>query len=97
MKENKIDNNCINCGSCANDYIICNSMLLECDNFHCTNNNLKFDEREQRVKNKTVCEYWQPMVIKVNKREKSIKDLLYYIAKRLEDVASILKEDNETN
>lgn len=98
MRENKINNNCMNCASCVKLYAnLRGEYFVVTGRCYCNNTNLTKRESIKRMDNLVACEYWQPKEIQINKRKKCIKEMLYDIANKLEDVASILKEDNETN
>jgi hypothetical protein len=41
------------------------------------------------------CKHWETAAVKKAEREKSIRETLKYMSKRLHDIALILKDDKE--
>lgn len=91
----RIKNNCIHCAHCIKHYGNLNGkyyIISGC--IHCKNSNLTLQESSRRILDQVKCEYWQEEQIQIDERRKSIERLLYDAAKKLNDVAQILEEDN---
>ena len=94
----KIDNNCLHCAYFVKHYANLNgTFYLVGGCKHCINSNLSFKESNKRMSNIVKCEYWEPEQIQIDKRRQSIKYYLQFTANKLNEIAQILKEDNERN
>lgn len=92
-----IDNNCFECAYCARHYYNLNGTFRFANCMHCTNGNITVRARKNRTANKIKCEYWQPEEIQIEQRRNNIELYLSITAKKLQEIALILKEDNERN
>lgn len=98
MKKETISNNCNNCAYCVKHYANWRGKYYEVTGCrHCTNRELTTRERKQRMNDIVVCEHWQPMEIQVQKRREYIQETLKDMSDCLQDIATILKEDNKNN
>ena len=96
MKTNKIVNNCTNCAYYVKHYANLRGKYFQVTGcLHCINTKLTKREQKARMNNLVACEYWEPMQIQVEKRRKNIEEMLKDMCNYLEQIAEILKEDNE--
>lgn len=95
MKNIKIENNCEHCAHGAKHYFIVGGTFRRANCLHCVRREMTQLQRESRVRNKIKCEYWQPEQILIDKRRESIDTVLRDAARKLNDVAEILREDAE--
>ena len=77
----RIDNNCFECAYCVKHYYNVRGTFQLA--------------KKKRIANKAKCEYWQPEKVQIEKRRESIKEYLRTTAEKLNEIAQILKEDNE--
>ena len=100
MKKNNnieiINNKCFECAYFVKHYANLNGafyLVLGCK--HCINTNLTLNERTKRMLNKAKCDCWQPEEIQIEQRRQSIEQYLQSTAKKLNEIAQILKEDSK--
>lgn len=92
----KIDNKCYKCAYFVKHYANLNGMFyLVAGCMHCINTDLSLSERKKRMLNTIKCENWQPEIIQIERRRESIETYLSITAEKLQEIAQILKEDNE--
>jgi hypothetical protein len=60
---------------------------------HCTNTLAK--ARDKRKKYHIVCEHWEPIEIREQERKEAIERTLRNMAKQIESIAMILKDDEK--
>ncbi len=98
MKNETISNNCRDCAYFVKHYANWRGKYYEvvgCQ--HCINDELTTRERKQRMNDLVVCEHWQPMEIQVQQRKENIQETLLHVCSLLQDIADILKKDNEND
>ncbi len=88
---------CQNCRYFAAHYVKLARGYFSCTGNcgHCTNENLPFQRPQIIAKRHLECEYWEPLQIQIDERRKNIIDFLYKMAERIEEIACILKDDND--
>ena len=96
MKKERIDNNCYKCAYFVKHYANLHGTFYFVNGcMHCVNVNLTKSESKKRMLNNVKCEYWQPEKIQIEQRRESIEKYLRLTAKKLNEIAQILKEDSE--
>ena len=84
-----MEKTCKNCRYYSQHYVKSRSSIHRVDCGHCLNRN------NSRLKPRGVCEYWESIEIKKEERKKAIKETLDFIAKKLDEIAMILKNDTK--
>ena len=92
MKNNKTEQNCENCRYYLQHYAKIDTYFTKVFCGHCTNPLAK--ARDKRKKYNIVCEHWEPIEIREQERKEAIERTLWNMAKQIESIAMILK-DNE--
>ncbi len=92
MKNNKTEQNCENCRYYLQHYAKIDTYFTKVFCGHCTNPLAK--ARDKRKKYNIVCEHWEPIEIREQERKEAIERTLRNMAKQIESIAMILK-DNE--
>ena len=96
MKKERIDNNCYKCAYFVKHYANLDGTFYFVNGcMHCIHPDLSLSESKKRMLNIVKCEYWQPEKIQIERRRESIEKYLRLTAKRLNEIAQILKEDSE--
>lgn len=92
MKEEK--RHCGNCGQFIKHFTNYSGYYHEVSGCgHCVCQALKRSERKKRRMYGLPCEFWEPMEVQVMKRRETLKECLRNMAKRIEEIALILKND----
>lgn len=87
----------MNCGHCLKHFINVKGKFITVNGcMHCVNAELKPYQIKRRMNNLEKCNLWIPMQIQIDKRKKLITEQLSRMAELIEDMAQILKEDNNS-
>jgi len=92
LKQVKTENTCINCRFFSQHYSKQGTSYKTVNCGHCLNHNNKNKFSKCPIK---ICDFWEDITIKKEERKKSIKDTLEFMSERLNEIAIILKDDNE--
>lgn len=96
-KKETIDNNCLECAFFVKHYAnLDGTFYLVNGCKHCINHELTFKEREKRMSNTVKCEYWQKEQIQIDERREHIEYKLKRMAKQIDEIAQILREESKT-
>ncbi len=60
---------------------------------HCINPGLNLKESDKRIKKMLPCEFWQTIEIQKAEQKENIKESLRDMARRLDEIVQILKDD----
>ena len=93
MKNNKTEQNCENCRYYLQHSAKSNTYFTKVFCGHCTNPLAK--ARDKRKKYNIVCEHWEPIEIRERERKEAIERTLRNMAKQIESIAMILKDDEQ--
>lgn len=95
MEDNKEQkNSCDKCGYFEKHYISYRGHYNEVKGCgHCLNRALSMNESTKIFKRKLPCAFWEPIEIQKEQKRKAIKTSLEEMAKRLDEIYQILKND----
>lgn len=97
MKNKNIENDCEHCAHGAKHYFNVNGTFQPTGCLHCICGELNSNQKRSRIGNSIKCEYRQPAQIQIDKRRQSIETALRDVAKKLNDIAEILREETESS
>lgn len=98
MKNAKQEKTCENCRYFSHHYAKDNTSYHTVCCGHCLNREL--DKKENKNKKRpynVACEFWETIAIKKEERKEAIKDTLQRMAQRIDEIAMILKDDEDNN
>ena len=87
-------NNCENCRYYSQHYVKVDTYFTKVFCGHCTNPDAAA-RKDKRKKYNIVCEHWEPIEIRERERKEAIERTLRNMAKQIESIAMILKDDEK--
>lgn len=94
MKEER---KCENCRYFLRHYVQDEMRYIRTDDGHCVNQSLSWREKRKRFgkRYRTACEFWETVEIREEKRKEKIDSVLRVMSERIEEIAMILKQEEE--
>jgi len=92
--KNKSEKSCESCKFYSQHYVLQGLAYRPICCGLCLNDN-NLNRQKKKIKTYDVCEYWESIEIKKEERKKAIKETLDFIAKKLDEIAMILKNDTK--
>lgn len=98
MKEVKNEKTCENCRYFSHHFAKDNTSYQTVCCGHCLNRELdKKENKDKKRPYKVACEFWEPFEIRKEERKEAIQITLRSMKKRLDEIAMILKDDEENH